>query len=1787
MKITHQCTLSILLLFSSFIFAQNRQVFLKSGTIQPGNNISKTSIDSLNTRTFRSQNKSFLLIQFDQLPGVETKKLLSDNGIELLEYIPENTFSASVTGNLNRSLLQQVKATSVITLLPQQKMENGLSRGILPPSAIKVQGTIDVWISFPKTFTVQEVVSNLKLFNTEVLSIEYAPYRIISLRIGASRLKDLASLPYVEYVQPAPGGDQVLNYNSRYASRANLLNASVADGGRGLNGEGIVVGVGDNADVQTHIDFAGRLINRAAASTGSGHGHHTTGSVAGAGNGNELYRGYAPKATIISQAFNSIITNSPAYVTDYGMVITNNSYGDNIECGYYGTYDLYSRLLDQMAFDYPSLQHVFSAGNSGLNNCSPFLPGFHTVLGGYQSAKNVITVGATNDSGAVSTFSSRGPVKDGRTKPDMVAMGQFVASCWAGNYYGYNNGTSMSAPMVSGGLALLYQRYRQLNGGTNPKNGLMKSILCNGAVDRGNSGPDYKYGYGWLNLLRSVDMIENTRYFISSISNGVTNNHVINIPPNTAKVKVMLYWNDPAASVLSSSTLVNDLDLEVMDPSATNNLPKILDTTSANVGNVAISGADHINNMEQVVLDNPVSGNYTCRIKGTAITQNPSQEYYLVYDIIPIQLQLTAPAGGEGLAPSTYGLDMMKISWEAFGFSSGTATLEFSTDNGSSWSTVASGVDINRYVYTWWVPNVVTSQALIRITKDGTGETSTSNLFTIIGQPVISLAATQCEGYINVNWTAAAGATDYEVMMLQGDEMKRVSLTTATNYTFSGLSKDSTYSVTVRARINGKPGRRAVAITRQPNAGTCTGTISDNDLKLEAILSPSSGRKFTSTSLTSTSVISVRIKNLDDASSGSFDVMYSINGGANVVENVTTPLTAGGTYVHNFSTLADLSAPGNYKIVVVVKGVVPDAVTANDTLYALVKQLDNQPLDLTGYFTDNIEGAAPVSYERDTVGLDNLDRYDFSHSTIYGRLRTFINSGIAYSGNKALSLDANRYYAPGNTNYLTGTFNLSGYNATINDVRIDFRYNNHGQSLHPDNAVWIRGNDMQPWIMIYRLDNNQNEPGSYKLTSSLELSDILLAAGQNFGTSCQVRWGQFGKISATDKSNASGYSFDDIRLYVVFNDAQLISIDAPKAASCGLTNNSVIQISVRNSDNNTLTNIPVKYRINNGSWITEIIPSIAGNTTIQYSFLTTADLSALGNSNLQAVVDASGDSFHENDTALLSIMNTPVIATFPYLQNFETGNGFWYANGKLSTWEYGTPTSTKINRAASGAKAWKTRLAGNYNDNELSYLYSPCFDVTGLTNPTLSCSVALDLEDCGAQLCDGAWMEYSSDGISWTKLGSNGSGTNWYNKAILQLWSIQDYTRWHVATIPLPVGLNRLRLRFVFQSDAGVNKEGVAIDDIHIYDNNLGIYDGPTMGGPVTQTVSGNTWIDFTSGGKLISSLQPNNQNMGATELMAYINAGTVRYTNTQYYLDRNITIKPVNTLLSDSVAVRMYFLDKEVDSLIKATGCAGCSKPSSAYELGVSKYSDPDDTFENGTIGDNNQGMWTFITSDQVAKVPFDKGYYAEFKVKEFSEFWLNNGGFSKSSALPVKLLEFTADKSDTDVDVRWKVGGETDVVKYEIELARGNAALQVSDFVKIGEVFSLGNTNNNRNYFFADTEADKFGPRYYRMKIVNLDGSFTYSPIRSVIFNNAVLWKVYPNPSSGSFNLIYQLGTPETLSAVVLDAKGSVVKEYHKKGNGFVQKLIIDLTIQSSGVYLLQIDAGGKKQTFKLHRL
>jgi hypothetical protein len=1570
----------------------------------------------------------------------------------------------------------------------------------------------------------------------------------------------------------------------RSDGRANILNASTAVGGRDLKGQGIVIGIGDDADPQLHVDFTNRMITRTYAPPGGQHGKHVAGTAAGAGILNELYKGYAPKATIISQYFSGIWQNAGTYVQDYGMVLTNNSYGAITgDCSYNGLYDFYSYILDQQAFDYPFLQHVFAAGNSGGDSCSPYPIGFKTVLGSYQSAKNVLTVGATDSGGVVADFSSRGPVKDGRIKPEISSMGRRVVSA-TGASYAYNSGTSMACPGVTGGLTLLYQLYKKLNSGSNPKSGLMKAIICNSTRDIGNMGPDFTYGFGWLDLKRAALTLENDRYFTSTITNGIQNSHSITIPANAAQLKVMLYWHDPPASLLSSQTLVNDLDLTLQTPSATTVFPKILDTIPSHVTNISTEGADHINNIEQVIINNPQAGAYQINVNGTSVTQNSPQEYFIAYDVVPDSTTLSFPIGGESFSTT----DSALIQWDAYGNGS-TFKLEYSTDDGATWTTISASVAGDLRQKKWILPNITTDKAKIRLTNNTTGAVSTSNDFTILGQPVVKLVTPTCEGYIKINWHSIPGATDYEVFMLRGDDMQSMAITTDTVYTFSGLSKDSVYWVTARARLNGNPGRRSIAVSRQPNNGTCSGNISDNDLKLDSILAPLSGRMFTSSALSNSTLIKIRIKNLDNVAISNFDVKYSVNGGAWISENVSTPVGAGATYVHTFTTAYDFSAIGVYTLKAVVD-YASDTVKANDTLTAIVKQLDNQPLDLTSSFLENFDAAPQQEFKTPQTGLTNLDRFDFTNSSVRGRLRTFINSGIAYSGNNALTLDVDRYiYPSSNTNYLYGTFNLSNYDANADDIRLDFYYNNHGQPPGIPNAVWVRGNDTSTWIPAYDLFANQNDPGIYKKTSSIEVSDLITGAGQSFTSSFQIRWGEFGYLPAADRENAGGYTFDDIHLYTVLDDIQLISVDTPIVNSCGLNGTTPVRVSVRNSVNSVISNIPVKFRIDGGAVVSEIIPSISGNATVQYTFTATANLATPGTHTIEVWVDYPTDSYRQNDTASATIINSSVVTSFPYLENFESGNGSWYTGGVRSSWEYGTPVSNKINSAASGSKAWKTRLAGNYNDGELSYLYSPCFDISGMTNPTLSLSLALDLEDCGTSLCDGAWVEYSADGITWNKLGAYGSGTNWYNKDYSgdQLWNIQNYTRWHVATTALPAGLSRLRLRIVMNSDPAVNREGIAVDDIHIYDNTMGIYDGVTLASPINQTIAGGTsWIDFTSGGKLVASVQPNNQNMGSTDVQAFINVGAVRHTSNQYYHDRSITIIPANNL-TDSAIVRFYFLDSEVDSLLNATGCSSCSKPGSAYQLGVSKYTEPSNrSNEDGTLINDLAGTWSFINSSNAVKVPFDKGYYAEFKVKNFSEFWLNNGGLSGSSTLPLKFISFDAYKqANNDVLLEWKTVDESNIDRYEIEVARTPANYQSGGFVKIGQVASQGTTSIPTDYSFTDAENNKEGVRYYRLKIVENDGSFHYSEIRPVIFNDNITWQVYPNPSNGVFNFIFQQNPGQVMNVKVYNVKGQLVQQTQIQATGFVQKIIIDLQQSkfATGMYMIMAE-GASTKTFKV---
>ncbi|MEO5648221.1 MAG: S8 family serine peptidase, partial [Chitinophagaceae bacterium] len=1322
------------------------------------------------------------------------------------------------------------------------------------------------------------------------------------------------------------------------------------------------------------------------------HGTHTTGTAAGGGLIDAKNKGMAPKATIVSQYYSDIILNTSTYVTDHNMNITSNSYYSAFQaCPGNGVYDVLSNFIDAQAKNNSQVLHVIAAGNDGTYTCNPFPNAFATIKSGWQTGKNILTVGAYDNFGdIISYFSSRGPLKDGRIKPEIVTGGWAINSTVTNNGYAYNYGTSMSAPTAAGSIALLTQRYKELNGNSNPSSALLKALVCNTAEDKGNAGPDFTFGFGNLNTRRAVEALEGARYFTQSVSTGGGNNHIITIPPGAVQLKVLITWTDKAAAALSSVALVNDLDLSVSEPVIpipVIHLPMVLNATPGGVNLPAVEGVDHINNIEQAIINNPVAGNYTINVKGFSVPFGP-QDYVVAYDVIMPGVTVEYPSGGETIVNG----ETEYIRWSAYGTGPKSFLVEFSENDGGSWTPIDTLPSTARSS-TWNVPVPnATNDALIKVSVLETSFTDQSDhTFTIMERPVLGIGLT-CPGSVMLSWAAATGATGYDVLILDNDSMKLIGSTTALFFNVHALDPNKEYWFSVKARNGTGAGRQSISKKIIANGGGCTLSTFDNDLMAVAITAPVNAREFTANALNATQPIKILVRNLDNiTSSGNFDLSYAINGGSAVTETIAPVIAAYATFTHTFAQHSTLPGPGTYNIKVWITRT-SDLQKGNDTAKVIVKLLANPPISLP--FTEDFESAIIQSYTSNVTGMEGLDNFDFITNTSRGRARSFVNSGFAYNGIRSITLDQSPFSATENADSLLMTNNLSNYSLDTNQLRLDFFYRHHNAVNLPGNKVWIRGSESAPWIEAYNLYANQAELGNYKAASAINFNDLLLNAipPQDITSSMQVKFGQEGYTSANSIMGSfdvdNGYTFDQVKLSLALNDVAITQVVSPTKSGCGLGANTPVSVKVRNYNNVILNNILVSYSINGATPVSEQIGQLNPNQILDFTFVKNADLSAYIDYDIDIWINYGADNYNANDSVLnYKFHNSPLINTYPYLENFESRDGYWYAQGTNSSWQWGSPSKSNITGAPNGSKAWVTSLSGSYRDNEASYLYSPCFNLTGLTQPVLSFSHIFKIED-GCD-CDYHWLEYSNDGgLSWQKLGTQGSGTNWYDNSTQQKWQLSR-KKWHVASIDIPTTGSNIRFRFVLNSDGGVTDEGAGIDDIHIFDKKL-IYTGPSIT-TLSQNVDGNVWTDFNSGGKRIVSINANGQTLGLTNVQVHLNTNAVRDTFNLYHLDRSIVIRPANPP-SLPVTVRYYFTDKEADTLMKATGCATCATIFDPYKSAIMKYSG---TLleENGTFADNATGLYYVIPAIGVEIVPYDNGYYAEFTVCSFSEFWINNG--------------------------------------------------------------------------------------------------------------------------------------------------------------------------------------------------
>ena len=1588
-----------------------------------------------------------VLIHFSSLPSNEQRTVLQQNGITLQDYIPDNTFTALITAPADVESVLSLPVYSIINTRPDWKADPYTWNNISARS-----GIVKVLVSFCAGVGPAAVRQYIASMGGQIEPGQMERYGAYKVNINAAKLRTLAQWYGVSYISPAT--DMVpFDLQSRPAVKGNVAVAPFSAGGYGLNGDSVTVGVGDNSSGIFHVDLKDRITNFNPVPM-SHHGEHVNGLVGGASIIDPLAASMAPHVSLVDYLYDQILPATGAMYRDYNMTITNNSYGILLgDCSYAGTYDIYSHFLDTLSIQYPDVLHVFASGNDGGMDCSPYPHGFATVGGGFQPAKNDVVVGSITDLLFQAPDESRGPVKDGRLKPEIVGIGLGSYSTIDVDQYAWSAGTSMAAPQVAGGLAVLTQRYKQLNGGTQPHADMLKAILLNGGMDLGNPGPDYSYGFGAMDLYRSLEILNNGRYTSNTVANGDAQFMTIAVPANTAQLKVMLYWNDIPASPSSSKQLVNDLDLSVVTPSGATHLPLVLDPTPSRVDSVAVEKEDHLNNIEQVTIANPEAGSYTINTKGYSIPSR-YQHYVVTYDIISKSTRLTYPLGGEQLSD----VDSIRIFWDAI--SDGhTFTLQLSTDNGTKWTTLSNSIAADTRFLSFLPTGINSGNCLVRLTKNGTSEVLTSGRFAISPQPVARLDTSQCPGYVNIHWSPVPGASSYELLKKVGFYLQVVGTSTDTTYSFSGMSLTEKSYVAVQPIINGIPGYRSLAVSTVANTGNCVLPVSSGDIMIEQVLAPSSGRMFTNTQLGASSTMQLRLRNLYAANCNNYRVSWQINGG--IWQSVSSPVVipAHDTAVAAVPGLS-LGALGTYRINIAVTNLdLPDPQKANDSASFTIVNLPNAPVDLASAFLDDFETMGKFSVQHDSLGVSPNAHWDFFNSNDTGRLRSFVNDDITISGKRSISLDDDRNVHTGSRNTFVGTFNLAGYDTSATEIRLDFDYLLSSiPTTSVGNLVTARGNDNAAWTKLFAYDLSAY-PGSVASVRSLSLTDAVRAGNANFSSSTQLSFGQNDTSLIAAAAFGNGLTLDNVKLYTVTNDAVMAGIVSPQPANCGLPASVPLTIQVHNGVSNTLHNVQVFYSFDGG---------------------------------------------HTDSILNYHIRNSQVITAFPYLEDFESGDGGYYGDGLNSSWQYGTPSSARISKAASGAKAWKTNLSGNYNNLEKSYLYSPCFDLSHLVQPMLSFSTAMNIENCGSSLCDAAWVEYSFDGGNWKKLGTRGQGTNWYDSTF-DVWNTQGKTRWHVVSIPVPLlgAAQSTHFRFVMSADPGSNFDGFAVDDVHIYDlvHPIAAATGITS---VVKDISGNEWASYLSDSQqLVAALNPASQLIDNAAVTLYKHDTVGDPTASQFTFARSYSVTAPHSPGKD-IGARLYLTDSEIVQVMKDTTCPSCARVTDAYSLGITQFANSGDAallpLVNGTLIDNSALATSYIPYKSVKWVPYDKGYYAEFSARPSAEYWFSNGGPTGNFPIGSSYLNFLAFRSGANISTYWYSLIDTVVKTYTVQRSRDGR-----EFTDIADTPSRH--MNPGQYTYIDSV--NFTPDstlYYRLRwTMQGTGNFYYSPVRKISGNDS----------------------------------------------------------------------------------
>ncbi|MFH1194249.1 MAG: LamG-like jellyroll fold domain-containing protein [bacterium] len=280
----------------------------------------------------------------------------------------------------------------------------------------------------------------------------------------------------------------------------------------------------------------------------------------------------------------------------------------------------------------------------------------------------------------------------------------------------------------------------------------------------------------------------------------------------------------------------------------------------------------------------------------------------------------------------------------------------------------------------------------------------------------------------------------------------------------------------------------------------------------------------------------------------------------------------------------------------------------------------------------------------------------------------------------------------------------------------------------------------------------------------------------------------------------------------------------------------------------------------------------------------------------------------------------------------------------------------------------------------------------------------------------------------------------------------------------------------------------------------------------------------------------------------------------------------------NSNISITISFWDTETSGKATSAGGAGVVGKTTAEMITLSTFTSAGWDFYGESANGTNE-IWNIGNGRNNGYPYFQWQYPAD-------------------AALPVELTSLTASVSKGKVTIHWQTATEVNNYGFEIEravnlrdLEDDNGNQNLGGFETIGFVEGHGNSNSIKEYLFTDNEITT-GKYSYRLKQIDIDGSFSYSDIVEVELNELPksfeLSQNYPNPFNPSTTIKYSIPaveTPYMASLRVYDILGNevatLVNESKPAGNYEVK---FDASNLSSGIYFYQLNAGSFTATKKL---